>query len=153
MSKTYTLGPMRRTVNVIVTSMLKAGVGAKSTYLLTTRGRTSGLPRTTPVVLVETAGKRWLVSPYGQVGWVHNIRATLEITLRRGRTSQTLQAHELPADAAGPVLKAYLRQARITAPFFDATVDDPPDAFAAEADHHPVFELTPTTGPAATGGR
>jgi hypothetical protein len=65
MSKTYTLGPMRRAVNVIVTSMLKAGVGAKSTYLLTTRGRTSGLPRTTPVVLVETAGKRWLVSPHG----------------------------------------------------------------------------------------
>jgi deazaflavin-dependent oxidoreductase (nitroreductase family) len=147
MSKTYTLGPTRRAMNLIMTSMLKAGVGSKSTYLLTTRGRTSGLPRTTPVVLVETAGKRWLVSPYGQVGWVHNVRATPEVTLRRGRSSQTLQAHELPAEAAGPVLKSYLRQARITAPFFDARADDPPQAFAAEADRHPVFELTPPTGP------
>lgn len=147
MSKTYTLGPTRRAVNVIVASMLKAGIGARSTYLLTTRGRTSGLPRTTPVVLVEIAGKRWLVSPYGQVGWVHNVRASPEITLRRGRTSQTLQARELPAEAAGPVLQSYLRQARITAPFFDATVDDPTQAFIAEAGRHPVFELTPITVP------
>jgi deazaflavin-dependent oxidoreductase (nitroreductase family) len=143
MSKTYTLGPTRRAVNVIVTAMLKVGVGATSTYLLTTRGRTTGLPRTTPVVLVETAGKRWLVSPYGQVGWVHNVRATPEVTLRRGHESQTLHTRELTAEAAGPVLKRYLRQARVTAPFFDAGVDDPSDAFVAEADRHPVFELTP----------
>ena len=152
MSKTYTLGPTRRAVDVIVTSMLKTGVGAKSTYLLTTRGRTSGLPRTTPVVLVETAGKRWLVSPYGQVAWVHNVRATPEITLRRGHTSQTLQARELSAEAAGPVLQSYLRHSRVTAPFFDAKADDPTRAFVAEAGRHPVFELTAATGPSSHPG-
>ena len=45
------------------------------------------------------------------------------------------------------MLQSYLRQARITAPFFDATQDDPTQAFIAEAGRHPVFELTPPTVP------
>jgi len=117
MSKTYALGTTRRAVNVIVTSKLKAGLGAKSTYLLTTRG--------------------------------HHFRATPEITLRRGHTSQTLQARELSAEAAGPVLQSYLRHSRVTAPFFDAKADDPTRAFVAEAGRHPVFELTAATGPSS----
>jgi deazaflavin-dependent oxidoreductase (nitroreductase family) len=56
--------------------MLRAGIGSKSAYLLTTTGRKSGQHRTTAVILVETGGERWLVSPYGTVGWVHNVRAT-----------------------------------------------------------------------------
>ncbi len=91
---------------------------------------------------METDGQRWLVSPYGQVRWVHNVRATPEVTLRRGRTIAILHAEEVAPDVAGPILKRYLHQARITAPFFDATTDDPAGTFAAEAEGHPVFELT-----------
>jgi deazaflavin-dependent oxidoreductase (nitroreductase family) len=142
MARTYQLGPARRTVNTLVTAMLKLGIGAKSSYLLTTTGRKTGQPRTTPVILVETDGQRWLVSPYGQVSWVHNVRATPEVTLRRGRTTEILHADQATPDVAGPILKRYLRQARVTAPFFDATTDDPPQSFTAEADRHPVFKLT-----------
>jgi len=39
MPRTYHLGPARRAVNVVVTSMLRIGIGAMSAYLLTTTGR------------------------------------------------------------------------------------------------------------------
>ena len=142
MARTYRLGPARRAVNVVVTAMLRIGVGATSAYLLTTTGRTTGRPRTTPVVLVETDGRRWLVSPYGDVSWVHNVRSRPEVSLRRGRTTQVLHAEEADADTAGPILQRYVRKERITAPFFDAGPDDPAAAFVAEASRHPVFELS-----------
>ena len=144
MSRTYRLGPARRAVNVLMVSMLQIGIGPKSSYLLTTTGRKTGKPRTTPVILIETDGQRWLVSPYGQVSWVHNVRAVPEVSLRRGRTTQALYAREVGADTAGPVLKSYVGQVRVTAPFFDARAGDPASRFIAEAKQHPVFELTPT---------
>jgi deazaflavin-dependent oxidoreductase (nitroreductase family) len=142
-ARTYHLGPVRRTGNVVMTAMLHLGIGVGSTYLLTTTGRTTGLPRTTPVVLVSADGQRWLVSPYGNVGWVHNVRARPEVSLRRGRTTQVLHADEVDAETAGPILQRYLRQARITAPFFDASLDDQTSSFIAEAHRHPVFRLAP----------
>jgi hypothetical protein len=76
------------------------------------------------------------------VGWVHNVRAHPEVSLRRGRKAEVLHAEEVASEAAGPVLKRYVRQVRVTAPFFDANADDPMDLFVKEADRHPVFRLT-----------
>jgi hypothetical protein len=73
---------------------------------------------------------------------VHNLRGGSDVTLRRGRTTRTWHAVELDAHDAGPVLRRYVTQAPITAPFFDAREDDLPEVFAAEADRHPVFRLT-----------
>jgi len=39
------------------------------------RGRTSGLPRTTPLAVIEVDGRRWVWSPWGEVHWVRNLRA------------------------------------------------------------------------------
>lgn len=141
MAKTYRLGPVRRAVNVMMTAMIRAGVGAKSSYLLTTTGRKSGQPRMTPVIPVEAGGQRWLVSPYGAVGWVHNVRATPEVSLRRGRTTEVFYANEVDAETAGPLLQRYVRDVRVTAPFFDAKADGPVEQFVNEASHHPVFRL------------
>ena len=143
MAQTYRLGPTRRAVNAIVAAMLRRGIGGKSSYLLTTTGRRSGKERTTPVYVVEADGKRWLVSPYGLVGWVHNVRASHLVTLRRGKTVEVASAEELGPDEAGPVLKMYLRNARVTAPFFDAKAGDPVQRFVDEAQRHPVFKLSP----------
>ena len=142
MARAYRLGPARKAVNVLVATMLRLGVGGKSTYLLSTTGRRTGRTRTKPVTLVEGDGKRWLVSPYGEVGWVHNVRALPEVSLQRGRTTEPLHAEEVGAQAAGPVLRRYVRQVRVTAPFFDARAEDPEQTFAAEALRHPVFRLT-----------
>ena len=51
-------------------------------HLLTVRGRKSGLPRTTPVNLIEYQGRRWLVAPYREVAWVRNVRAAGEVESR-----------------------------------------------------------------------
>ena len=40
-----------------------------------------------------------------------------------------------------PGRRAYVRKIPVTAPFFDAKLSDPAEAFAAEADRHPVFRL------------
>lgn len=116
--------------------------GPKSSYLHTTTGRRSGQTRTTPVVLVETEGQRWLVSPYGLVGWVHNVRALPEVSLRRGGTTEVLRAEEVGPEVAGPILRRYVRNARVTAPFFDAKADDPVERFVEEPPRHPVFKLS-----------
>ena len=141
-ARTYHLSPLRKAVNSVVTALLKVGTSPKSTYLLTTTGRRSGLPRTTPVTLIEGETDRWLVSPYGNVSWVHNVRASSAIELRRGRRRERLNAEEVDAAAAAPVLRRYVRSVPVTRPYFDVGPDDPEAAFAAEAMRHPVFRLT-----------
>jgi deazaflavin-dependent oxidoreductase (nitroreductase family) len=145
MAKSYRLGPARRAVNRLVSTLLKIGVGGRSYYLLTTTGRISGQPRTTPVILVQNGSERWLVSPYGQVGWVRNVRAHPRVSLRRGRTTEVLRAEEVDPQTAGPVLRRYVRTVRVTAPFFDASGDDPVERFVEEASRHPVFKLADDT--------
>ena len=64
--------------------LLRLGVSPPHTYLLTLRGRKSGHPYSTPVTLVEEAGERWLVAPFGEVGWVRNARAAEQGNLNTG---------------------------------------------------------------------
>jgi hypothetical protein len=49
------------------------------------------------------------------------------------------------------VLKVYVRQVPVTAPYFDARRSDPVDAFVAGADRHPMFRLVADTGSGAGG--
>ncbi|MGO9962515.1 MAG: nitroreductase family deazaflavin-dependent oxidoreductase [Acidimicrobiales bacterium] len=141
MARTYRLGVTRRVVNALVAALVRRGIGDKSSYLLTTTGRRSGQERTTPVIVLESEGERFLVSPYGAVGWVHNVRASNRVELRRGKTVESATAEELDPDEAGPVLKTYVRSAPVTAPYFDAKAADPVPCFVAEAQRHPVFRL------------
>jgi deazaflavin-dependent oxidoreductase (nitroreductase family) len=144
MARTYRLGPARRAVNSAVTALIRAGLGGRSNYLLTTVGRRTGRSRTTPVTLIEDEAGRWLVSPYGTVGWVYNVRAHPQVTLRRGQQTEVLMAEEAAPETAGPVLQLYLRRVRITAPFFDVRPKDPVAAFVQESGRHPVFRLSDT---------
>jgi deazaflavin-dependent oxidoreductase (nitroreductase family) len=142
MANTYHLGPARRAVNMVMTWFVRVGIGGKSTYLLTTTGRKTGQERTTPVILDEKDGERWLVSPYGRVAWVHNVRAQPKVTLRHGRRVEILHAEEVDSVTAGPILQHYVRNVRVTAPYFDVNGDDPVEKFVEEAPGHPVFKLT-----------
>jgi deazaflavin-dependent oxidoreductase (nitroreductase family) len=105
------------------------------------RGRKSGQPYSTPVTLVEENGQRWLVAPYGEVGWVRNARAAGIITLSRGRKYESVSIVELPPEDAAPVLKEYLAQAPVVRPFFDVTPKSELADFVAEAPRHPVFRI------------
>jgi deazaflavin-dependent oxidoreductase (nitroreductase family) len=139
MAKIYELTPTRRLANWLMKALLRAGVGPKASYLLTVRGRKSGKMRTTPVTLVEREGQRWLVAPYGEVNWVRNARVAGEVTLTRGRRSETVPVVELSPEESAPILKEYVKRVPVTEPYFDAAPDAPVEAFVAEAERHPVF--------------
>lgn len=111
-------------------------------WVLTTRGRRTGKLRHTPVIPIDEGGRQWLVAPYGEVSWVRNARAAGQVQLSRGRTKKTCSIRQASAHEAGPILKQYVRMASATRPYFAASVDAPISAFVAEADRHPVFELT-----------
>jgi len=141
MARQYELGTTRRFVNSLMAGLTRRGWGPKTTFLLTTTGCRSGEERTTPVIPVVLDGTRYLVSPYGDVGWVHNIRASGRATLTRGHQVDQVGVEEVDADEAGPVLRDYVNQAKVTAPFFDADRNDPVESFVAEAARHPVFRI------------
>ena len=141
MTSSYRLTIPRRTVNAAMRALLRIGIAPPGIYLLTVRGRTTGTPHSTPVTLVENAEGRWLVAPYGAVGWVRNVRAAGQVTLSRGRRTDELGVDEVGAQEAAPVLRAYLGKVRVVRPYFDAAPDSPLEAFTAEASRHPVFRL------------
>jgi deazaflavin-dependent oxidoreductase (nitroreductase family) len=141
MAQNYQLTGIRRMVNQLIRALVSVNLAPRSTYLLTTTGCKSGQPRTTPVTLVENAGGRWLVAPYGPVAWVHNVRATPQVVLRRGRTSLNLAATELPPAEAAPILRTYVKGVAVTRPYFDVTPDSSIEEFEHEGPRHPVFCL------------
>jgi deazaflavin-dependent oxidoreductase (nitroreductase family) len=141
MAPVYRLSGWRRVVNAMIRAGLSIGIAPPRIHLLTVRGRTTGRLYSTPVTLVEEGRARWLVAPYGEVAWVRNARAAGRVTLSRGRRSETVEIHPMSRDAAARVLKRYATEVPITRPYFDARHDAPVEAFAAEADRHPVFRI------------
>jgi deazaflavin-dependent oxidoreductase (nitroreductase family) len=135
----------QRRANVMLTRLLGKGKGPSFMRLLTVHGRKTGRARTTPVVPVFDGDRTWVVSPFGEVAWVRDARATGRIELARGSDDRTYAARELAPEEAVPVLRRYLA---LPARFFvrrymKAKAASPDDALAAEAERAPVFELTP----------
>lgn len=54
------------------------------------------------MTLVENNHERWLVAPYGEVSWVINAR---EISLSRGRSSETVKLVELAPEEVAAIEK------------------------------------------------
>lgn len=142
MARTYRNHLIRRVGNVVVSTAVKLGIGPSYYVLLSIRGRRSGVERTIPIRLMRHDGQEWLVAPYGPRDWVHNARAAGTAVVRRGRRSRQVRLLEVSAAVAAPVLVAYVRREPVTRPFFDARVGDPVSAFEAEADRHPVFQVS-----------
>ena len=130
--------------NAFAKGLLRLGIPTGNIVLLTVPGRRTGQPRSTVLNLHVENGRRYLVSPYGQVGWVENARAAggRARIKSRGRT-EDVRLQELPSIQAAPILKYYTGHFKVVAPYFDAKPGDPVERFAAEADNHPVFEVVP----------
>jgi deazaflavin-dependent oxidoreductase (nitroreductase family) len=139
MARQFRKTAVRRFFDRWMTAVLRRGKGPPGIYLITVPGRRTGRPYSTPVSLVEDGGTRWLVAPYGDVGWVRNLRAAGRVTLTRGGRSEEVAVQELEPHRAAPVLKRYLAANNITRRWFDAARDSPVEDFEAEADRHPVF--------------
>jgi deazaflavin-dependent oxidoreductase (nitroreductase family) len=138
-SRSFRPTRIRRLLNALVRPLARLGL-APHVYVLTVPGRKTGEPHSTPVRLIEN-GTRWLVAPYGEVGWVRNARAAGSVTLGRRGRSQQLAIEEVGRDEAAPVLREYVRKVPVVRPYFEAGKDSPLEAFAAEAARHPVFRL------------
>jgi deazaflavin-dependent oxidoreductase (nitroreductase family) len=126
--------------------------------LLTVRGRSTGLPRTTPVALVAIGGRRWIISIYGEVNWARNLRAAGQGTVTIKGRPEAVRAIELSPDQATDffrdILTPYVKRlpgGRLILKLLGGSdiVSDP----AGAARRLPVFELKPAAnaGDQATG--
>jgi deazaflavin-dependent oxidoreductase (nitroreductase family) len=111
---------------------------AKLVAQLSVPGRTSGQWRTTPVVVLDHDGDRYLVAPGGHTEWARNLRAAGRGRLTRRERVEQFGAEEVPPQDRPTVLAAYLsRYGKMP------TVKAGFRAFPDPADH-PTFRLTPT---------
>jgi deazaflavin-dependent oxidoreductase (nitroreductase family) len=87
--------------------------------LITVRGRRTNLLRTTPIAIVEIAGRRWVMSPFGEVNWVRNLRGSGSATITLNRRRENIVADELSQDEVvewlRDTLAPYLRTRRLAA--------------------------------------
>src|SRR5437879_12799578 len=135
--------------NPIARRMLRGGLPLGPNALLTVRGRSSGLDRTTPVAVVAIAGRRWLIATFGDVNWARNLRAAGVATLTVNRRPEAIVARELPAGEAAAffrdILTPYVGGVPLGRWILGSMLGareiftDPDGA----ARHHPVFELRP----------
>ena len=137
--------------NPIACRLLAAGVPMGPNGLITVRGRRSGLPRTTPITIVETSGRRWVLAPFGEVSWVLNLRAAGRATITQRRRQEVVVATELaPAevvvffrDVLAPLVRRYGWLAMWIVRTIDKIdIDDPVEA----ANGRPIFELRRSAG-------
>ena len=133
--------------NYLAKPLMAAGVPMGPDVLLTIRGRKTGLPRTTPVTIAENAGRRGIISPFGEVNWVRNLRAAGRATITVRRKKEEVTAVELgPTEAAAfirDVLAPHARRTRVGSWFVRTVdkidIDNPIEAAVGR----PVFELHP----------
>jgi deazaflavin-dependent oxidoreductase (nitroreductase family) len=120
--------------------------------LLRVRGRVSGQPRTAPVAVIQSDGRRYVIGAYGDVQWVRNLRAAGEAELQVDGAFEHMTASELDLAAGarfyGETLPAYIGRfpwlgrafARVFFRIVGPELADDPERAAAL---HPVFELRP----------
>ncbi len=142
MADKFKVNTSRHIADGLTKAFISLNLAPKGYYVLTTVGRKSGGKRTTPVVLVEEDGHRWLVAPFGPVGWVHNARAAGKVTLSRKGNVETLAIRELSPKEAAPVLRRYVNNVAVARRYFDVGIDSPEEAYITEAQKRPVFELS-----------
>jgi deazaflavin-dependent oxidoreductase (nitroreductase family) len=129
----------------IAKPLLGAGVPLGFNGLVRIRGRESGQPRTTPVAIIESDGRRWIWAPWGEVHWVRNLRAAGRATITVRGQEEAVTATELDRTERLAFFRDVLAHVAGRVPlgyWFIRMVDgvdlhDPDEA----AEGRPVFEL------------
>jgi deazaflavin-dependent oxidoreductase (nitroreductase family) len=135
--------------NFIVENLLRIGVPFGPMTLLTVRGRRSGVPRSTPVGLMEHDGRHYLLGTFGDANWCRNLRVAGEATVGRGRKRNRIQVSEIrdPEERAillKEILAPYLATrmgSQMLKMGYDLREDSTIDDYAREAMRHPGFEV------------
>jgi deazaflavin-dependent oxidoreductase (nitroreductase family) len=131
--------------NRLVNALMGLGVSVLGSRVLEVRGRSSGVPRRTPVNLLAFEGERYLVAPRGETQWVRNLRASGEGRLLLGRRGEAFTAIEIDDRDKLPILRAYLKRWKAeVGVFFDGIGPDvTEEEMQRAAPRHPVFKLGP----------
>ena len=101
--KTYQRNNARRLLDAMAGMLARFGMSSR-TGVLTTTGRHSGQPRSTPVDLIRFDGHVHVVGIYGAKAWVLNLRANPACTVRGRGGERAHVAVELPVAEGAPVL-------------------------------------------------
>jgi deazaflavin-dependent oxidoreductase (nitroreductase family) len=133
--------------NPLARFLLLAGVPLGFNGLITVRGRKSGLPRTTPVAIIEVSGRRWVWCPWGDVQWVCNLRAAGQAIITVRRRKEEMAATELDPtqrvgffrDVLGPLARRFPFGVQFIRLVDGVDLNDP----VAAAEGRRVFELHP----------
>ncbi|HEY8653186.1 MAG TPA: nitroreductase family deazaflavin-dependent oxidoreductase [Dermatophilaceae bacterium] len=108
-------------------------LSARGVATLTVVGCRTGELHKVPVIPVEVAGSRYLVSPYGESDWVRNLRAAGRGELSRKGQTEIFLAVEVPVDEREIVIARYREVAgNFVGPCF-TKLPDPK--------HYPVFQV------------
>jgi deazaflavin-dependent oxidoreductase (nitroreductase family) len=141
MSELYRSTRATKIVNAIFALATRIGIGARFRYLLKVRGRSTGINHVLPVDVMDVDGVLFLVSPYGEVNWVKNLRVAGDATLRRGRRETRYEAVEVSGTVAIPVIRKYVARVPVTRRYWDVTSGSTDDEILTESRRHPVFRL------------
>jgi deazaflavin-dependent oxidoreductase (nitroreductase family) len=128
-------------VNRLTIAMLARGVGAAPQRILTVAGRSSGLPRRTPIAIVTLGAQRYIVAGYPKAAWVKNARAAGRGTLSRGKAVEKVNLEEVPVSERAPVLREFFRTIRGGRSFLTIGPSATDAQVADAAREHPVFRL------------
>jgi F420H(2)-dependent quinone reductase len=129
------LKPAWFTVKIFNRIAMATGISNSETLTVTKRG--SRAPQHIPVVTVDVAGTRYLVSTRGESQWVKNVRADPNVTLTNKSGAKKYIARETPAPERQPILTAYQQKAGRAVDGYFRKLPDPAD--------HPVFALNETS--------
>jgi deazaflavin-dependent oxidoreductase (nitroreductase family) len=134
---------MGRLANRVAAMTSALGISS-SVAVLEVRGRASGRPRSTPVVIATVDGRRHLVSMLGPGSdWVKNVEAAGgEAVLRQGRR-RSVQLVAVSPPERGPILREYVRVATSGRRHLPVAVDAPMAEYQALADRYPVYRIEP----------
>jgi deazaflavin-dependent oxidoreductase (nitroreductase family) len=126
------------------------GLAPRGAVTLEVKGRLSGKPRRTPVLLIGSGGHRYLVSLAGESEWVRNLRAAGGRAVLKRRGALTVRLVELPVEERAPVIAAYISwegrasakgAARTARYYFGLSPDPSLNQVAAVAGFYPVFRV------------
>ena len=111
---------------------------------LEVRGRASGRPRSTAVVIATVEGRRYLVSMLGRRSdWVQNVEAAEgDAVIRQGRRRR-VHLLLVPPEQRAAVLREYVRIAPSGRQHFPLPVGAPLSDFDAIAERYPVYRIDP----------
>ena len=147
-------------LNPITTTLMRLGLRPDPRMaLLTIRGRKTGRDRTVPIGVFDRNGRKYVVAAFGEVNWVHNLRAAGAATLTQGKRKARYAAEQVYGEEAALVLRDCLA-AFLPSPMagpmlrqrIDVTADSSLDALALETRRTPVFRLTEVTAATHTPG-